>query len=128
MPKNEDFLCFNDGAADFYTVDNTAVPGDKPREGLVLKMHLHFGELSIGVHRYYQAMEAKVRIDRLIRTPMRREISTQDVCVIGGKQYRILQGQHKKETRPPSSVWTLQGLEHDYDFGELPGSASDGNT
>lgn len=119
MQKNEEFLCFNDGSASLYRVDNIANPGDKPKEGLVLKVHLHFGEMSVGVQRYYQAMEAKVRIDRLIRTPMFRDVSTQDVCVIDGKQYRILQGQHIKKTRPPSSVWTLQRLEHDYDFGEL---------
>lgn len=114
-----EFLCFNDGAASFYRVENIAAPGDKPKDGLILKMHLHFEELKIGVVRYYNALEAKVRIDRLIRTLMHREISTQDVCVISGKQYQILQGQHARKTRPPSTIWTLKRLEHDYDFGEL---------
>lgn len=110
------FLTFNDGMAHFYSVENIAEPGDKPRDGLKLKRKLCFEYLTIGVKRNYEAMQADVRIDELIRTPMHRCLSTQDVCIIEGVQYHIEQVQHDPETHPPCSKFSLSKLEQKYEF------------
>lgn len=39
---SKDFLSFNDGTCDIYTVSNTAERGDMPVEGLILKYTLRF--------------------------------------------------------------------------------------
>lgn len=114
MSKAPKSLAFNDGLAYFYNVENIADPGDKPRDGLVLKKKLCFEYLTIGAKRNYEALQADVRLDELIRTPLHRCISTQDVCIIEGVQYRIEQVQHDQSTHPPSSKFSLSGLERNY--------------
>lgn len=118
MKKKAEFLQFNDGVVNIYAVDNIANIGDMPRDGLVLKYEaLRFEYKTIGVRRNYEAMQADVKLSELIQVPMHRDISSQDVAIIDGKQYRIEQAQHVTDTRPPSSKLSLSRLEKDYDIG-----------
>lgn len=110
------FLAFNDGTACFYRVENISVKGDKPEDGLVKKAELRFNYETIGVKRSYEAMQANVRLDEMIRTPMNRSISSQDIVIVCGRQYRIEQVQHDKTTKPPSSRFSLSRSEADYDI------------
>lgn len=120
MKDRKEFLQFNDGITDIYSVGNIAPPGDKPREGLTLKYEgLRYEEKTIGVKRYYEAMQANVQLDELIQVPMHKDISSQDVAVIGSKQYHIDQVQHVNDTCPPSSKLSLSRLEVDYDLGAV---------
>lgn len=115
--KKDEFLQFNDGVTDIYSVGNVAPPGDKPREGLILKYKaLRYEDKTIGVKRYYEAMQANAQLDELIQVPMHKDISSQDVAVIGSRQYSIDQAQHLTDTRPPSSKLSLSRLEVDYDL------------
>ena len=116
MSKAPKFLTFNDGMAHFRSIENVAAPGDKPQEKLVAKIKLPFEYLTIGAKRNYDAMQADVRLDELIRTPLHRCISTQDICIIEGTQYRIEQVQHDPGTAPPSSKFSLSKLEQNYEF------------
>ncbi len=113
MPK---FERFNDGLVDIYAVSNIAEKGDRPKEGLSIKYHLRFCYNTIGVKRNYEAMQAQVKLTELINTSLHRDISTQDVAVIYGKQYKIVQIQHKTDTLPPTSLLSLSRLEADYDY------------
>ena len=113
MPK---FLKFNDGVTDIYAVENIAEKGDRPKDGLSIKHHLRFGYETIGIKRNYEAMQAQVQLSEMIIVPMHRDISSQDVAIINGVQYRIDQVQHKTDTLPPSSLLSLSRLEADYDF------------
>ena len=117
MKKKAEFLQFNDGIVNIYTVDNIAAIGDMPRDGLVLKYTLRFEYKTIGVRRNYEAMQADVKLSELIQIPMHRDISSQDVAIIDGKQYSIEQAQPDPDTRPPSSKLSLSRLEEDYDIG-----------
>lgn len=110
------FQKFNDGVADIYSVENISEKGDRPKEGLIIKYHLRFAYSTIGVKRNYEAMQAKVKLSELISVSMHRDISSQDVVVINGVQYRIEQAQHKTDTLPPISLLSLCRLEADYDF------------
>lgn len=111
-----DFLSFNDGIAEIYTVENIADPGDKPKDGLIQKYRLNFGYKTIGTARNYNAMQANVRLDEMIETPQRRDVSTQNIVVIDDRQYEINQVQHINNTKPPCSRYSLTRLEVDYDI------------
>lgn len=110
------FLTFNDGIANIYNIINNAEKGDRPTEKLNLLLSLRFSYNTIGIKRNYEAMQQQVKLSELICTPMHREISPQDVVVIGQKQYSVVQIQHKPDTLPPSSLLSLSRLEEDYDY------------
>ena len=63
-------------------------------------------------------MQAQIKLNELISVKMQRDISTQDVAVIGADttQYDIVQVQHKKDTLPATSLLSLTKLEAKYDF------------
>lgn len=110
------FLTFNDGIAKIYNVTNDADLGNRPKENLDLKLSLRFSYHTIGMKRNYEAMQLQVKLSELISVPMHREVSPQDVVVIGQKQYSIVQIQHKPNTLPPSSLISLSRLEEEYDY------------
>lgn len=124
MPE---FQKFNDGIADIYSVENVSEKGDRPKEVLKLKYRLRFSRRTIGVKRYYEAMQAQVRLSNLIRVPVRNDISPQDVAVISGRQYRIEQVQHIGDTLPPTTLLSLSRLEADYDLETIQRSSSNRN-
>lgn len=106
---------FNDGVAYIYKLHNAAEPGFKPVPELQFYKKLMFSFKTIGVRRNYEAMQAKVRLDEMIQVLLDRQISSQDVVVIEGVQYKIKQVQHQKNTYPKTSLLSLQRLEEDYD-------------
>lgn len=112
------FETFNDGIVKIYTVTNIAEPGDRPKDGLCLKYVLRFNYQTIGIQRNYEAMQAQIKLNELISVKMQRDISTQDVAIIGADttQYVIVQVQHKKDTLPPTSLLSLTKLEAKYEF------------
>ncbi len=111
-----EFQTFNDGVCSVYRVKNIAEPGNKPKEGLEIKYgRIPFERRTIGLQRFYQAMQADVQISDLIRIPYQMNISTNDVCVIDRKQYRIKQVQAIKDTLPVATDLTLERLEVAYD-------------
>lgn len=120
MREKNDFLQFNDGIVDIYAVGNDAESGDMPSQALTLKYQaLRFEFQTIGVRRNYEAMQADVKLSELIRIPMHREISSQDIAVMNELQYEIVQVQHDTGTRPPSSKLSLARLEVDYDVSRV---------
>ena len=120
MREKNDFLQFNDGIVDIYAVGNDAESGDMPSQALTLKYQaLRFEFQTIGVRRNYEAMQADVKLSELIRIPIHREISSQDIAVMNGLQYEIVQVQHDTGTRPSSSKLSLARLEVDYDLSRI---------
>lgn len=120
IKKPLEFQTFNDGVCSISRVKNIAEPGDKPKEGLETKYsRIPFESRAIGIQRFYQAMQADVKISDLIRIPYKMNISTNDICVIGEKQYRIKLVQAIKDTLPASTDLTLERLEVAYDTGTV---------
>ena len=108
----------NDGIVYIYTVENGAENGDTPRETLAAfpKETLRYGQRTVGVKRHYEAMQAKERVDLLIRVPFRPAVSTDDVAIptMDGKQYLITLIQKIEGSEPPVMDLTLRRLEHEY--------------
>src|SRR5690554_5496111 len=93
---------FNDGIVKLYEVTNIAEPGNMPKEGLQLKGTLRYKERTVGMGRYWTAMQANSRITYLLRVPQLRNISSQDVAIPNdGKQYKIVQIQYPEDVEPP---------------------------
>jgi len=120
LPKTQ---TFNDGVANIYSVGNIAPPGGMPKEGLTLKVSsLRYKERTVGMSRYWAAMQANVKIDMVIRVPYvpikAKAISTQDIAIpIDGEQYRIVQIQKPEDIYPPVMDLSLERLVQKYDIG-----------
>ena len=109
---------FNDGVVKIYEVINTAPNGEMPVEGLSLKRTLRYHERTVGLNRFFTALQANVRVNYVLRCPRLRDISTQDIAMPNdGKQYRIFQIQYPEDIDPPVMDMTLEELEAAYDIG-----------
>lgn len=109
---------FNDGIVNIYSIGNIAEAGNKPKEGLTIKVSsLHYEERVVGMSRFWSAMQTSAKIDLILRTPQLREVSSQDVAIpIDGKQYKIVQIQYPPDVEPPSMDLSLERVDADYDI------------
>lgn len=115
-----EFQTFNDGVCKIYQVENVAEPGDRPKDGLkVLYKRVPFERRKVGVTRFFQAAQADMKIEALIRIPYQPKIGTNHICEINGLQYRICQVQEVKETMPRATDLSLERLEVAYDIGTV---------
>ncbi|MCX7772214.1 MAG: hypothetical protein N2376_03775 [Clostridia bacterium] len=104
---------FNDGVVNIYSIGNIAEPGNKPKDGLTLKVgQLRYKKRTVGMGRFWIAMQALAKIDMVIRVPLLPNISSQDVAIpIDGEQYKIVQVQQPEDVSPPVLDLSLQRLE-----------------
>lgn len=116
MVKSGDFQRFNGGVVEIYCIINGAEAGDMPAEKPVLRHRLRFGWKTVGINRYYSAMQNMVKISRAIIAPLMADVSTQDIAVINGQQYRIEQKQELNDYRPPSMLLALSDIEEVYEL------------
>lgn len=87
-------MTFDDGIVTIYSVENIGEPGMKPMIGLVLKDQYYFGFDTLGINRYYTALQAQQQIDSVINIPGWGDIYVTDVCVLeDGTQFRIVMRQ-----------------------------------
>ena len=108
----------NDGIVSIYNVVNAAEAGETPLEMLEAepKERLRYHRRTIGIKRHYEALQAKERVDLLIRVPFRPGVSGLDVAVPSedGMQYSITLIQRIEDTYPPMMDLTLRRIEHEY--------------
>ena len=107
---------FNSGVVRILTVTDAAAPGRMPVPALAEKIRLPFEERRVGVSRFYNALQAQVRIERVLRVPdpgAAGKISPQDAAIIlqDEAQYRIEQVQRVADVFPPSLDLTLRTVE-----------------
>lgn len=106
---------FNDGLVDICAVENTAEPGNMPKEGLVSRVKLRYAERTVGINRFYSAAQSNVKVDRLIRCLRLQAVSTQNIARIGGDQYHIRQIQYPEDITPKVMDLTLERVMQNYD-------------
>lgn len=87
---------FDSGQADIYKLSNTAQAGDIPKEGLTYSSSYWFEEMKVGITRYTSFLKTDVKVERVIRIWQDRDVFTDQVCLIDGVQYKIVQVQHFK--------------------------------
>ena len=94
------FENFNDGIVSIHEIDDDGNAGK-------IYGKFRYGERTVGAARYYEAMTAKVQIDRLIRIPYQRWITTEYLAVLEGKVYEIRQVQIIQDTLPKTNALSL---------------------
>ena len=105
----------NDGVVKIYSVSNIADDGGMPAEKLTLKETLRYHERTVGNTRYYKAMQAGAKVDAVLRCPLRRNVSVQDVAIPNdGYQYRITWIQYPEDLEPPMMDLTLERIDNNY--------------
>lgn len=123
-----------DGVVHIYKVENAAPQGAMPIERHTLKHTLRYRERIVGMARYYAALQANVRVEKVIRTARLHDVSTQDTAMIFGRagrpeelqHYRIVQVQYPDGVLPPAMDLTLQLVEERYGSAEQdPASTAD---
>ena len=83
---------FDDGILTIYSVENIAEPGGMPVTGLVEKASFYFGYETVGINRFYTALQANRQIESVVHTPGWNDTGATDVCVPeNGKQYAMPQ-------------------------------------
>lgn len=81
-------MTFDDGILTVYRPQNTAGPGDKPVPGLTFRGRYYYGFASLGVTRYYAAMQAGQDVSAIVTVPGWDDIITNDIVVLDdGRQY-----------------------------------------
>lgn len=82
-------MTFDDGILTVYRPQNTAGPGDKPVPGLTFRGRYYYGFASLGVTRYYAAMQAGQDVSAIVTVPGWDDIITNDIVVLDdGRKYR----------------------------------------
>ena len=115
---------FSSGVVRLYSVSDGGKPGERPREALTEKVKLCYEEQYLGLNRYYSGKQNQVKIDRVIRAPRHRGISSQDMArTEDGALYRINLVQPVIDVYPPSMDLTLCRIEQDYEGEEDNGLA-----
>lgn len=119
-PKGEITQGYNDGVVTVYAVTDAGPPGGLPVEKLVKKAVLRYEERRLGLQRYYQGKQNQVEVERVLRTPRRKGVSSQDLAVTeDGQQYRIDLVQSAADVYPPSMDLTLVRIAQKYDVSKL---------
>lgn len=115
-PKGEITQAYNDGVVTVYAVTAAGPPGGLPVEKPVKKAVLRYEERRLGLQRYYEARQNQVDVERVLRTPRLRGVSSQDLAVTeDGQQYRIDLVQSTDGVYPPSMDLTLTRIVQKYD-------------
>lgn len=111
-PSHEISQPYPDGIVTVYKVEDQAKPGYRPVEKPIPKEKLLYQERVLGLSRYYSGRQNQVEIQRVIRTPYRPGVSSQDVAVTeDGRQYRIDMVQKVQDVYPTSMDLTLAKTE-----------------
>ena len=128
-PRGEISQSYNDGVVTVYAVTDSGPPGGLPVEKPAKKAVLRYEERRLGLQRYYAGKQNQVEVERVLRTPRRRDVSSQDLAVTeDGVQYRIDLVQSADDVFPPSMDLTLTRIDQNYDVSNLDteGRAEDG--
>ena len=84
-------MTYDDGILTVYRPQNTAGPGDQPQPGLTFRGRYYYSISSLGVTRYYAAMQAGQDVAAVVAVPGWSDIMTNDIVVLDeqpGRQYR----------------------------------------
>lgn len=103
---------FNDGVAIIYRADNIAEDGERPEIKLIPLRKVMFAYRTVGMARYFEAMQNQIKISKMILIPRYADVDTNDIVIINGDntQYRIEQVQHKNDTKPVTTQLTLSAI------------------
>lgn len=71
---------------------------------------IRFDNRTVGAKRFFEAYEFQRRADKVVRVPPTAEPLSNDIVIIEGTQYNILQVQKIKDTMPECWQLTLEEI------------------
>lgn len=99
---NIQFISFNDGICDIYSIDDE---GNKTNK----YTRLNFSNKVLGFNRYWAAAANQMQINRIIKIPLVNGIDTFDTVEIEGVgKYDIKATQEIYDSNPPCIILTLK--------------------
>lgn len=111
-------ITFNDGVVKIYEVCNSAEAGGMPQQQLSIKANLRYKERTVGLQRHYQALQNNIKVKYVLRCPMLRTVSTQDIATPNdGHQYKIVLIQYPEDIEPAVMDLTLEEVKAKYEIG-----------
>jgi len=103
MKQNQQFETFNDGVCAVFALNN--------QEKYQCKFpYIRFAKRIIGSKRFFEAAQVNQMINLVIRIPFAADINTDNIVIIGEKQYKVIQVQNINTTRPNTTDLSLQQL------------------
>lgn len=113
-------MTFDDGILTVWNVENTAQPGEKPVYGLTEKAQYYFGYDTLGINRYYTALQADQQISAVVIVPGWGDIKVTDVVSMeDGTQYVIQMVQAAKDENGLRIMrLSLERVKQDYELPE----------
>lgn len=112
-------MTFNDGIIDVYAIDNIAADGNKPKEGLVRLGSFFFGYQTLGINRYYTALQAHQQIEAVINIPEHFRFQVEKTVVImeDDTQFRVMMCQtFEEEDGYRYTTLSLERITEEYDI------------
>lgn len=108
----KDKRAFKDGLAKIYEVIT-----EQNKDCLKYKKQLRYDKMTIGIKRFYTALQANEHIDYLISCPLIYSMSSKNIFVLNdGKQYDIIQIQEIEDTFPASMTISLKQRKNEYQY------------
>lgn len=98
---------FRRGIVELGALDNLAPPGEVPSYGFKPATRLYYEERTVGATRYYAGLQARVRVDLVIRLPERPEADTFTHARLAGKLYKVVQLQYPRDVQPAAMDLSL---------------------
>ena len=75
-------MTYNDGILTVYSVENIAEPGLKPEPKLTEKARYYYGYATLGITRYYTALEANQEVSAVVCIPDWNDVKNTDVVIM----------------------------------------------
>ena len=108
----------DDGIVKICDVVNVSEPGMKPKIRLRVRSEQFFGYETVGITRYFTALQAQVQIANVIHIWEDRSITSNNVCILeDGCQYRCSLVQHMvNEDNLPITKLSLERINEEYEL------------
>lgn len=113
LKKKPQDISFDSGIVHLYRKVNTATPGNMPSAELKYTVTLRFHRKTVGISRFYTAMQQNQKIDEVIRCPLVSSVSVNDIAELPPEntKYLVRQVQYPEDTALPVMDLALERLE-----------------
>lgn len=103
---------FNSGLAEIRRSSNSAGPGKMPKERWEKLCSVRYHQRTVGMGRYWTAIQAGTRIAKVIRCPLVPAVGEKDIVVLeNGEAYGIRQIQYPEDIVPPVMDLSLERMD-----------------
>lgn len=109
-------MSYDDGVLTVFTSKNGSADGTIPKKVLQERFQSFYEFSTVGMQRYYTALQNNQRVTDAVKIPDRRHISTDDTVQLeDGMYYRVLQVQWITEKNEQKTLLSLERIGDNYE-------------